>query len=270
MNYFTFSENSEGLSIHLKHWSRMPNSSLRPRGSEIDRHYYTRGYYLKHIDRLDKKDRFTRVKVSRVLSLLKPRQGERIVDIGSGVGTMMVMLAPSGASMIGMDYSFESLLLTKANFLKNCPRLTFRGICGDGRGIALENDSVDAVMAADFTEHLDDETLRPTVREVFRILKKGGRFVIYTPCKTHIFERLKKHNIILKRDESHIGMRTMAAYCALLKESGFIIKEAKFAPTDIPLFNSVERLTMHVPFFGEFTRRRICICAVKQGRPASS
>jgi cyclopropane fatty-acyl-phospholipid synthase-like methyltransferase len=229
----------------------------------IDRSYYNRDYYVKHLDRLGKRDRFTKVKVSRVLALLSPKKDERIIDLGSGVGTMMVLLASSGACMIGMDYSPDSLKLARINFGREVPDRIFRGLCCDGRDIAMRNASIDGIMAVDFTEHLDDETLLPTIHEVFRILRKGGRFVIYTPCKTHLFERLKKHNIILKRDKSHIGMRTMKEYRAMLMQCGFVIQKAYFSPTDIPVFNIIEHCAMHFPLIGDFAKRRICICAVK-------
>jgi cyclopropane fatty-acyl-phospholipid synthase-like methyltransferase len=231
--------------------------------SAIDRRYYDRGYYGKHLDRFEKKDRFTRVKVSRVLALLAPKEGERIVDLGCGVGTMMAFCASTGAFLIGMDYSSDSLALARECFGKQATDRVFRGICCDGRMMPVKEGSVDGIMAVDFTEHLDDATLAPTIGEAFRILRKGGRFVIYTPSKTHLFERLKKHNIILKRDNSHIGMRTMKEYCAMLVSAGFTVRKSLFAPTDIPGFNAVERAVMHLPFVAGLARRRICILAVK-------
>lgn len=234
----------------------------KPSGA-IDRAYYNQDYYRKHIDRFDRKDRFTKVKVERVRSLLVPRQGELIVDLGSGVGTMAALLASSGSVMIGMDYSPYSLHCAQASFSKEAPDRVFRGICCDGRDIAVRDETIDGVMAVDFTEHLDDAMLLPTVREVFRVLKKGGRFVVYTPCKTHLFEQLKKRNIVLKEDKSHIGLRTMEEYTRILSRTGFTIKESYFEPTHIPVFNILERAMMPIPGIGTLFKRRICICAVK-------
>jgi SAM-dependent methyltransferase len=229
----------------------------------IDRAYYNREYYLKHVDRFDKKDHFTMVKVARVRSLLEPDRGELIVDLGSGVGTMAAMLASSGAVTICMDYSPDSLRLARASFSKESPDCVFRGVCCDGRAMAVVDDSIDGIMAVDFTEHLDDTMLMPTIREAFRILKRGGRFVIYTPSRTHFFERLKKHNIVLKEDKSHIGLRTMKEYVDILGQSGFSVAKSFFEPTHIPVLNWVERAVIHMPFVGSLARRRICICAVK-------
>jgi SAM-dependent methyltransferase len=231
--------------------------------SAITRAYYDESYYRNHILRLDQNDRFTRVKVERVFRLCRPRPGELILDLGSGVGTIMIALAGAGAMPVGFDYSIRSLQLAKGNFHKNRPGIVFKGVCCDGRFFCLKSGSLDAVAAVDFTEHLDDATLLPTLAEVFRVLKKGGRFVIYTPSRTHVFERLKRHDIILKKDESHIGLRTMEEYRQLLSGCGFAIVESMFFPTDIPLFNAIETIAMRIPVIGGLARRRIGICAGK-------
>jgi hypothetical protein len=94
-------------------------------------------------------------------------------------------------------------------------------------------------------------------------LKPGGRFIVYTPSKTHFFELLKKRNIILKEDKSHVGLRTMKEYVNILSRAGFVVKESYFEPTHIPVFNFLERTLMPIPGIGDLFKRRICICAVK-------
>jgi SAM-dependent methyltransferase len=229
----------------------------------IDRNYYDRKYYEGHLKRLSGKDHFTKVKVDRVRSLLSPLPGELIMDLGCGVGTMMALLASSGAKMIGVDYSTASLSLAKQSYHQKVESSIFRGICSDGRAIGIQNDSIDGIMAVDFTEHLDDDFLNPMIADVYRVLKPNGRFVIYTPSVTHIFEQLKKRNIILKEDKSHIGLRTMKHYCDILIKSGFKIEKKYFKPTDIPVFNVFETLCMWIPGIGNLFKRRICVLAVK-------
>jgi SAM-dependent methyltransferase len=229
----------------------------------IDRNYYDRSYYAKHLSRLAKNDRFTRVKIRRILSLLLPQKNELILDLGSGVGTIMIALTQAGIKALGLDYSWKSLVLARENFHTNSPGSPFRGICCDGRNICLKENSLDGIAAVDFTEHLDDVFLAATLSEAYRILKKGGRFVIYTPSVTHLFERLKKHNVILKEDKSHIGLRTMEEYLALLLKTGFTVEKSYFETTHIPFFNLVEMIFMHAPLIGGLAKRRICIRAVK-------
>jgi cyclopropane fatty-acyl-phospholipid synthase-like methyltransferase len=230
---------------------------------QISRTYYDETYYQKHQDRLSKNDRFTRVKIKRVFDLLQPRDHELVLDLGSGVGTITIALAQSGATPISLDYSAKSLSLAGKHFASRNPAGNFRGICCDSRFFCLKTGCLDAVAAVDFTEHLDDEIIVPTLFEVHRVLKKDGRFVIYTPCRSHLFEILKQHNILLKKDESHIGLRSMEEYRSLLEKAGFHIQSSHFEPTDIPVFNMVEKLLMTLPVAGRLSRRRICIAAVR-------
>jgi cyclopropane fatty-acyl-phospholipid synthase-like methyltransferase len=229
----------------------------------INRDYYDGSYYKGHLSRLAKNDRFTKVKIRRLLSLLLPQKNELILDLGSGVGTIMIALAQTGATPLGLDYSWKSLVLARENFSTHGAGSPFRGICCDGRSICLKENSLDGIAAVDFTEHLDDAFLTPTLSEAHRILKKGGRLALYTPSVTHVFEKLKKHNVLLKEDISHIGLRRMQDYLMMLRKTGFSISESYFEPTHIPLFSLLEMLVMHVPLIGGLAKRRICICAVK-------
>jgi SAM-dependent methyltransferase len=229
----------------------------------ISRKYYDETYYAGHVRRLRSNDRFTRVKIQRLFDLLVPEKDELILDLGSGVGTVLIALANVGANAMGFDYSFKSLCIAKANYGGHFSVQSFRALCCDGTNIGIRSNSLDAIAAVDFTEHLDDAMLVPTLAEVYRILKRGGRFVMYTPNRTHLFERIKKRNIILKEDKSHIGLRTMNEYRTLLSQAGFTITKSYFRPTDIPVFNILENIAMQIPIICTLARRRICISAQK-------
>jgi len=231
--------------------------------SSISREYYDESYYKGHCYRLKRNDRFTKIKVRRVFEMLNPKPGERIVDLGVGVGTISIFLAQLGVKPIGIDFSKKSLFIAKRNFFNCINNAKFFGLCCDSRYIALKDNSIQAFAAVDFTEHIDDNSLLLTLKEIYRILEKQGRLVIYTPCKTHIFEILKSHNIILKEDKSHIGLRDMDEYINIIKECGFIIERKYFAPTHLPVFGLLEKFIMSVPFIGKYSRRRICILARK-------
>jgi SAM-dependent methyltransferase len=232
-------------------------------GLVITKEYYDETYYRLHELRLRENDRFTKVKIQRLVSLLRPLKNEMILDLGSGVGTIMIALTRSGVKTVGMDYSKQSLGLAASYFTLANAKEQFNGVCSDGKNMGIKNESFQGVAAFDFTEHLDDSFLLPVFAEVYRILKKGGRFAIYTPNKSHLFEILKKHNIILKEDKSHIGLRTMKEYTHILSHTGFTVKNSYFEPTHIPVFNILERAMMPIPGIGGLFKRRICICAVK-------
>lgn len=237
---------------------------LRRREETIvpDRNYYDRHYYRGHIDSIACGDRFTRVKLGRIDSLLGAAAGLRVLDLGCGIGTVMLHLAGRGAWTVGLDFSETSLRIASTVFARK--QTAFRGVCCDGRALALASASVDAVTAVDFTEHIDDSFLAATVREVFRVLKPGGRFVVYTPNCRHLFERLKARNILLRRDPSHIGMRPMKAYCEALRSAGFVLDTTCYETTHLPVYSLVEKIFLPLPVVGTLARRRICIRAVKK------
>ncbi len=239
------------------------NDAVKP----VDRKYYTRSYYIGLNKLLGMRNRFTRVKVDRVAAMLRPQAGEMILDIGCAVGTMAIRMSGSGASIINLDFSEDSMRVAKENFGELAPGKAFRGVCTDCLQMGIKNESIDAVMAVDFTEHVYDDCVQPVFTEIHRVLKRGRRFVIYTPNVKHLFERLKKRNIILKENKSHVGLRTMDDYVHLLKKCGFQIEKSFFKPTHIPVYSWIERIFMGSPFVGDLFKRRICILAIKDKRP---
>ena len=229
----------------------------------IDRTYYSDWYYEGEKVRQSLKNRFTRTKVRRVRGLLSPQKGELLIDMGCGAGTMMSLLGDSGATFIGFDYSTNALKHAKVNYTRFNPTLQFRGVCGDGQFLPYKTGTISGIMAVDFTEHLDDDFVRKNLVEICRILKPGGRFVLYTPNPSHLFELLKKYSIILKNDPSHIGLRPMKSYSGMMKSAGLNIDKAFYEPTHLPLVNIVESVIMMIPGIARLARRRICIRAVK-------
>ena len=99
------------------------------------------------------------------------------------------------------------------------------------------------------------------IMEVHRILKNNGKLIIYTPNPYHFTELLKRHNILLKRDVTHVDYKTMPGLRKSLSERGFHVEKSYYIESHLPVLNVIERLSMKfVPFF----RRRIAILAIKK------
>ena len=117
------------------------------------------------------------------------------------------------------------------------------------------------MYCAALVEHLFPQVYDDLIKEIHRILKKNGKLVIYAPNPEHLFEILKKHNIILKKDVTHVDYKTMKRLKKTLQQQGFFIKKAFFIESHIPLFNIIEKMFMKfLPVF----RRRIGILAIKR------
>ena len=102
-----------------------------------------------------------------VLDLLAARAGERILDLGCGVGGLSRRIAETGARVLGLDASAEMI----ASAREQQPDLEF--VHGDAEAIGF-----DAEFDAVFSNAALHWMLRPdaVAQGVYRALKPGGRF----------------------------------------------------------------------------------------------
>lgn len=112
--------------------------------------------------------------------LLKVRNGMHIVDVGSGGGWLSHMMRSDAMKVLSVDLSF-----------KNLKRITDEynsiGIMASATRLPIADESVDAVLASEVIEHLNNPDT--AIKDFIRIVKPGGRVVITTPYK----ENIKKH-----------------------------------------------------------------------------
>lgn len=227
------------------------------------REHYQAGYYQPQVDRYLNKTRFSKWRLRNVFQLLGDPAGRRVVDLGCGMGTFSVEVCLRGGHATGIDPA-ETALRQAVRLAGTVNAATATFVAADAAALPLATDSVDAVICADLTEHLDEETLAATLRETARVLKPGGRLALYTPSPTHLLEQLKARNLLIKQDPSHIGLRSMEDVSVAIRAAGMLVERAYYRPTHIPVYNVVERVLGLVPVVGRLFRRRICIAAKAQ------
>ncbi len=220
--------------------------------------HYDEEYYRPLLEGYLTQDRFMRYRLRMVFEIYSPMVGERVLDLGCGVGTFTLELARRGVDVVGLDYSEESLSICRklAGELSLNPEFRLADVTETG----LEAETFDLVIAADLTEHLYPDVFRKFVEESRRILKTGGRLLIWTPNPGHVFEFLKQRDIILERDEGHVGYKTLRQLTDELIGHGFSIEKAYHRQSHLPVWGSVERFLQ--PVF-PFLRRRNAVLAVK-------
>jgi predicted SAM-dependent methyltransferase len=130
----------------------------------------------------------------------------------------------------------------------------------DAARLPMPDASADIVLAADMTEHLDDDTMTRIFAEAHRTLKPGGAMVIYTPESSHLFERLKDSGV-MTQDPSHIGIRSASELSDALRRAGFVVQPVRYMPSHLPGWNLLERaFSRWIPLL----RRRIGLVAHKK------
>lgn len=106
------------------------------------------------------------------------RPSERVLDVGCGTGVLTRLAAeavgPSGR-VVGIDPSPGMLGVARRNAVQNKSRAEFKFAAIEH--LPFEDVSFDVVMSSCMLHHLPAELKREGLREVWRVLKPGGRFV---------------------------------------------------------------------------------------------
>ena len=218
--------------------------------------HYDAEYFDELSARYRRRNRFARQRIANVLALLPVLHGKRVVDLGCGMGTFTIETARRGAVTIGIDPAPAALaaarVVARAEAVSNASFVR-----ADAVHLPLAAASADVVLAADVTEHLDDDTLAAVLAEARRVLRADGRLVLYTPDHAHVFERLRERRL-LEPDPSHIAVRSAADLAGAVARAGFRVLDVRQLPSHLPLWNLVERaLQRRVPLL----RRRIGLIA---------
>jgi ubiquinone/menaquinone biosynthesis C-methylase UbiE len=161
---------------------------------------------------------WTRMRLENVRLLVDPRPGDRVLDIGTAAGGIAHFLSTLGCEPVGVDLSAAGIARARERY----PELRFA--VADARSLPFEDGSFDKAVAADVTEHFDDETLRAALVECRRVLVPGGTLSIHTPNPKHAIELLKARNFVLEQNPTHIGLRTGPELRCELERAGFTVE----------------------------------------------
>ena len=112
----------------------------------------------------------------RTLEVLSLKSGERVLDVGCGVGFLthgMALKVGEAGQIIGIDKNPEMI----SHAQKRCESLRQTGFhVGDAAQLPAENETVDAVSCTQVLLYVTD--VSKVLSEMMRVLKPGGRIVI--------------------------------------------------------------------------------------------
>ncbi|MDP1715592.1 MAG: class I SAM-dependent methyltransferase [Anaerolineales bacterium] len=101
-----------------------------------------------------------------------------VLENGCGVGMYVEKLTGLGADVIGLEYDFKRALDARFNSDKI--------INAAGESIPLPAATFDLILSHEVIEHVQDD--RAAIEEMVRVLKIGGRAVIFCPNRGYPFE----------------------------------------------------------------------------------
>jgi len=120
-------------------------------------------------------------RIKRTVSLFGKVQGKSILDLGSGTGEGSMMLQQLGADVTCADIAEYSVF--------SCHEAGFDAALSLANALPFCDESFDGVLFMDVIEHVPRKFVVPTLHEIRRVTKTGGKIVIHT-MPTIFLERL--------------------------------------------------------------------------------
>ncbi|MEY2916944.1 MAG: hypothetical protein RIS73_658 [Bacteroidota bacterium] len=172
------------------------------------------------------KNYFTAVLAPGIANFLKNKNLLKgaVLDYGCGSGHLLLqMVKETGTDFYGLDFSTESVAATekKLQHATNIKQLVKIDQLPSPFADAMFN----SITLIETIEHLQDDTLRQTMDEIYRVLKSKGKLFITTPFN----EDLDSHMSFCPFCKSefhhmqHMQSFTIENITALAKEHRFIV-----------------------------------------------
>jgi len=179
--------------------------------------------------------------------LLRP--GDRILEIGCGIGTIVHELAKQGCDIQGTDISQVAIEYGRSKY--GDIRLQVQ----PAEELAFDNASFDVVLSFDLFEHIARIDLH--VSEVCRVLKTGGYYLFQTPnkCVDAVYETLSLRSLKWRR--AHPSLHTPGQLRRRLARHGFEVRFLKMNPMNEYLRSKLKKLGPGATLLGRINFRRL-------------
>jgi SAM-dependent methyltransferase len=150
--------------------------------------------------------------------LFDPSQQPKVVDVGCGTGYVLKHLRQWGALTAGVEVSPDPLRLAR----ERDPEGIY--VCAPSDKLPFEGGQFDLAISLDVYEHLEDE--QAVVREILRLLRPGGRHLVFVPAHRWLWSRTDKV-------QGHYRRYSRKMLEDLLLRCGFEVERSGFI---MPLF----------------------------------
>lgn len=119
-----------------------------------------------------------RRRLQMTLDAAGDRTSGRVLVDGCGVGMYLEHLASAFETIVGLDIEFERLQTAKTR--------SDSVVNGAGEDLPFPDDSFDLMLSHEVLEHVQDD--EAAIREMIRVLRPGGRLVLFCPNRGYPFE----------------------------------------------------------------------------------
>lgn len=171
------------------------------------------------------------VQTQLAFSLFKPKKGMHILDVGCGTGNFSLKLARMGLQVTGIDISGNMLKVAENKAKAEGFKIDFFNM--DANNMKFEDNSFDGVFSMAVIEFIREP--ESTLKEMFRVVKKGGGILIGTINRDSKWGELylgkeHKENSVFK----YASLKTMEDLIKLYPEKPKATGQCLFIPPDAP------------------------------------
>ena len=151
--------------------------------------------------------------------------GVDALEIGTGTGGMLHALLERGLRVRGVEIN-PALIAQSRQWFGDLPVQAVSGV-----ELPFADASFDLVLSFDVFEHIRDSDAH--LREVSRVLRRGGRYLVQTPSKwpNTLFETIRWKSFTRWRDD-HCALHTPGQLLRRLEAHGFSVQFF-----DVPVVN---------------------------------
>ncbi len=155
----------------------------------------------------------------KIISKILLKEKGKVIDIGFGYGYLEDYLTSKKSKLIlyGVDISAKAVSKSK---------LKFNGDVKEGvvTNIPFNNKLFDVAVALDVLEHISPNQLFRSLKEISRVLKNNGQFIVSVPLNEGLIDMVSKGN----NPNGHVRAYTPSILNTELKLSGFSCEEVRF------------------------------------------
>jgi ubiquinone/menaquinone biosynthesis C-methylase UbiE len=159
----------------------------------------------------------------RILKAANITPQDRVLDLGCGIGNILIALAERidfSHPPLGVDVSPDLVRIGEREVARAGLHDRIGLQVAPATRLPFEDGAFDVVLTSHVLKHLDDEALVTSLREVVRVLRPGGRFLLWE------FEKSARSALLfwsarLSGLPPPFQLRTMAEFSRALRLAGF-------------------------------------------------
>ncbi|SHK11024.1 class I SAM-dependent DNA methyltransferase [Hymenobacter psychrotolerans] len=169
--------------------------------------------------------------VRKLIHSLQIPASASILEIGCSAGPLQQILKADGYQRLtGIDISENAIALAKERGIPNVSVM-------DGAQLEFADASFDLLIASDVLEHIEDE--ERAVREWSRVLRPGGRMIVFVPAFQMLWTRHDEVN-------HHFRRYTGAHLRGVLQKAGLHLERSSYWNSTLFFPTSMMRLAKRI------------------------